>query len=248
MRTLIAFWAAALAAPVLFAGAVSLKVSSIDTQPGVSRSVDIELAGDQGIGAMHVELAYDAAVLSVEAVDAGPAVQGASLKSNHDAPGRIVLSIATDKSLKGGGPLATVRFKVLGTGGQESALTLEKCKAWSDGEAEMLLPIETTNGKLRILRPEVANGVRRDPPKPVPWLPIGIGAGVLAVLILVVAMRGKKAPTGADCPHCGATVAAGSQFCPKCGKPPVAAGSCPKCGTPLQGDARFCARCGTPRS
>lgn len=223
MRTLIAFWIAAFAAPTLFAGGVVLKASSIDVQPGAAASVTIDVAGDQGIGAMHVELTYDAAVLLVDGVDAGPAVQGASLKSNHDAPGRIVLSIATDKSLKGNGTVATVRFKVVGAGGKESALALEKCKAWSDDESEMAVPIETTHGKLRILGPEVANGVRREPPQTVPWLPIGIGAGVLAVLLLVVAMRGKKAPSGA-------------------------AGACPKCGAPLQGDARFCAKCGTPRS
>ncbi len=247
MRTLIAFWAAALAAPALFAAGITLKASSAEAQPGGGASVTIDVAGDQGIGAMHVELTYDATVLSVEGVDAGPAVQGASLKENHDAAGRVVLSIATDKSLKGGGPLATVRFKVVGRGGQESPLTLEKCKAWSDDETEMPLPIETTAGRLRVAGPAPVGGKPTDA-RSVPWLPIGIGAGVLAVLLLVVATRGSKAPTGTACPHCGAAVTGGSQFCPKCGKPRVAAVTCPKCGTPLQGDARFCDKCGTPRS
>ena len=259
MRTLIAFWAAAFAAPALFAGAVTLKVTSADVQPGGTASVTIDVAGDRGIGAMHVELTYDASVLSAEAVEAGPALQGATMKSNHETPGRVVLSIATDKRLKGGGTLATLRFNVVGKGVQESPLTLEKCKAWSDDDSEMLLPIETVSGTLRVVKPgpslpiDIGSGTSSTPPRkqdaaPVPWLPIGIGAAALSVVLLVVATRGRKSPAGTGCPHCGAAASARAQFCPKCGKPRAAAVACAKCGAPFQGDAGFCAKCGTPRS
>ncbi len=57
-----------------------------------------------------------------------------------------------------------------------------------------------------------------------------------------------------QCTKCGAEIAQGNQFCPKCGAPvaaetPQPAGGkvlCPKCGAENEGGNTFCAKCGAP--
>jgi membrane protease subunit (stomatin/prohibitin family) len=45
-----------------------------------------------------------------------------------------------------------------------------------------------------------------------------------------------------DCPKCGATIPAGSKFCPECGEPLVK--KCAKCGAALPAGTKFCPECG----
>ena len=58
---------------------------------------------------------------------------------------------------------------------------------------------------------------------------------------------GPAPATAVTCPHCQASVPAGSKFCPSCGKEmPAAAGHCSACGADNPPGARFCASCGQP--
>ncbi len=52
---------------------------------------------------------------------------------------------------------------------------------------------------------------------------------------------------GASCPNCGVELAAGSNFCSKCGASLSANNRCPNCGAELQSDDVFCSKCGTKR-
>jgi len=48
------------------------------------------------------------------------------------------------------------------------------------------------------------------------------------------------------CPHCGAEVRSGANFCPSCGKPLAASKTCPHCRATIPAAARFCPQCGQP--
>ncbi|HEV2107985.1 MAG TPA: SPFH domain-containing protein [Thermomicrobiales bacterium] len=87
---------------------------------------------------------------------------------------------------------------------------------------------------------------------------IGLGAGLGMGQAMAEAMRtgsqasdqgpGAQART-VTCPHCQATIAAGSRFCPNCGQSLAPATvSCPKCGTANPPGAKFCTDCGTALS
>ena len=74
------------------------------------------------------------------------------------------------------------------------------------------------------------------------YLAKGTRPGVRDV-VGAVAEGFASARSTATCPKCGATLPAGSRFCPACGAPAVPA-ECPSCGASVPASARFCADCG----
>lgn len=121
----------ALFAGGVWASSVTLRVGSVQAVPGGAADVPIQVQGASNIGAIQMVLVYDAAVLTPETVTRGPlAGSNALLDSNTQTPGRLALGLVTLDGLQGDGTLATVRFKVLGSAGQSSQLTLEKVEAW----------------------------------------------------------------------------------------------------------------------
>jgi len=91
---------------------------------------------------------------------------------------------------------------------------------------------------------------------------VGLGAGLGMGQAMGQAVRDAfatqtgaapaPAPTTAPaqtmtCPHCQATIPAGSKFCPNCGQAlqTATAVTCPKCGTENASGAKFCTNCGT---
>ena len=84
---------------------------------------------------------------------------------------------------------------------------------------------------------------------------IGMGAGVGLGGIMAGAMAQPQqqpqqtaaASTGASgvkCSACGATIAAGSKFCPECGAKQNGKQFCPECGGEVAPGSKFCAKCG----
>ena len=71
-------------------------------EPGEVAEVSITLEGSPGIGAMHLELVYDSALLAVESVEQGSLVAGNALAAfNSDEPGRIIISLAAADEIAG---------------------------------------------------------------------------------------------------------------------------------------------------
>ena len=77
----------------------------------------------------------------------------------------------------------------------------------------------------------------------------------LALERAVAARRAALAASGATCPNCGRTAAAGDVFCSGCGQPITQAPpqapqtpslACPHCGRLNELGDRFCAACGQP--
>jgi membrane protease subunit (stomatin/prohibitin family) len=76
---------------------------------------------------------------------------------------------------------------------------------------------------------------------------VGLGAGVGIGQMFTEALKGAQnqgGTAGSACASCGATIAAGAKFCPKCGKPAAGGIQCPKCKTISKEGSKFCTECG----
>ncbi len=79
-------------------------------------------------------------------------------------------------------------------------------------------------------------------------LPLGIGAGL--GMLLPGMMYGAEYVVSEGvvlCSHCNEKIAAGSKYCPKCGKPMIIREemeSCPSCHAMITAHSRFCPKCG----
>ncbi len=75
---------------------------------------------------------------------------------------------------------------------------------------------------------------------------LGLGAGMAGVVTNALSGAGSAAAATAKCAACGSNVAAGANFCSRCGvRQSAPTVTCPTCSTANEGDARFCASCGT---
>lgn len=251
-------------APPLSAKSVSLRIDAHEAALGAEVEVPIAIAGNPGVGAMHIELTYDKSVLEAQGVDAGPLLEGSMQVSNTDEPGRVVLSVSNAGVVQGDGVLARVRFRVRGEAGSQSAVTLEKCRLWDDRDMDLL--VELTPGSVKVVRA-------------IPWSWVGGAAIALVLLGLIGAvMRRRRAepasaapklapaparpPAAAKtpppqpaaalkaprCAKCGAELKATSRFCPGCGQTVARPSNCAKCGAALDPNTRFCDQCGTARA
>ena len=156
MNKRLAGWAFVLLVLVLLgvegvlAGSVIVRVGSVEAALGSSVEVPIEGQGASDIGAMHLELLYDASVLTPETVTSGPLVgNNAMMEFNTSAPGRLVIGLITLDSMNGDGTIATVHLKVIGQAGQTSALTLEHCSAW-EGPTHLDVLVTTEPGQVTV--------------------------------------------------------------------------------------------------
>jgi hypothetical protein len=112
--------------------------------------VPIEAVDAPSIGPMQMELVYDPAVLTAEMVMRGALLSGnALMESNVTSRGRVIIAMVASDPIKGNGVIVKVRFKVIGSAGQQSALTLESVKVWERGNQREVL-IKTETGKLTV--------------------------------------------------------------------------------------------------
>lgn len=83
---------------------------------------------------------------------------------------------------------------------------------------------------------------------------VGVGAGVGMGYMMMDQMRPQQQapapvtamPSGTPCAKCGASVPAGSKFCPACGALQQAGTTCPKCNAIVPPGGKFCPACGQP--
>ncbi len=228
-------------------GPVTLSVPTLTAAANSAVDIPITAAGANGIGAMHIELVYDPAVLTWESVTAGALAQGSLIDAGAETPGRLVIALATVNSLNGAGQLAVARFKVVGAGGQTTALALEKTTAW-EGTHYREIQVVTQPGKLTV-----------NSPLPL-WLILAAAALCLLLLfgvfliILLRALRRPKPVPAAGYPRYAAPPPGYSQPMPRSQpqgqrprppvQPPPQTVHCPRCGAPNQAGARFCNGCG----
>ncbi len=134
----------------VYAATVTLRVGTAQATAGSTAEVSIEAVGAPGIGPMQMELVYDPAVLTAETVTRGALLSGNALMESNVTPrGRVIIAMVASDPVKGDGVIVNVRFKVIGSAGQQSALTLEAVKAWERGNQREVL-VKTEAGKVTV--------------------------------------------------------------------------------------------------
>jgi hypothetical protein len=217
----------------IYAASVTIRVGSVEAAPGEVAEVLVTLEGSPGIGAMHLELTYDPALLAVEGVEQGSLVAGNALMAfNTDEPGRIIISLAAADEIAGDGTLAVASFLVSGKKGQTTALDLEYSQAW-DGEG-FELAVELEPGQLTV-------GSSGLPLALLVALAL-LALVVILLLVVILARRGRRrepvAPAYVQHPP--------QQPPPGVQTPAPAPRFCGHCGQPLEPGKRFCVHCGQP--
>jgi hypothetical protein len=233
--------AALMGAASVWAGSVTVRVGSVEAAPEAVAEVPVTLEGSPGIGAMHLELTYDPALLAVESVEQGSLVASNALAAfNTEEAGRIVISLAAADEIAGDGTLAVARFLVRGDTGQTTALDLEYPQAW-DGEG-FEVAVELEPGQLTV----GSSGLPL-------FLLAALGLLALVLILLAVvllARRGRRrkpvAPVSVHpTPQEQATLP--KRQLPPGQQPPTPAPKfCGHCGQPLEPGMRFCVQCGQP--
>lgn len=201
------------------AASVTVRVESAQAASGKEAEIPITVQGAPGIGAMHLELTYDPAVLEAKSVDKGPLLgDNALLDFNASEPGRLVIGLVTLDGVDGDGTVLVTRFAVTGEAEQKSPLNLENVRAW-EGETRLDILVTTEGGEFA-----VSGGGSSV------LLLLAALAAVLVLLLLLVVMRRRRrqqpaparpsppAGVGANfCSQCGAQLEAGQPFCTNCG-------------------------------
>jgi hypothetical protein len=246
-----AFLAALLMRPdTAEAATATVKVAKVNGPAGKEAIVPIHVQSKDEMGCMQFALVYDPAILEVKTVEAGPFLPaGASVDHNKDQVGWLRSGFVCSPSkagVKGEGAVLNVVFTVKGQVGQKSSLKLEKVRAWESTDPEIL--VQTEAGELTVVTPTT-----------IPWLYIGIGAGVVVLLILLVMMARRGGRTAAPAPWPTAVPAAPAGAQPNApGAPPRFAPeeptfqhTCTKCNGVIRlprsmvGQSFECAACGT---
>jgi len=111
-------------------------------------SIPINAENANNIGALHLELVYDPAVLEPTEVEKGVLSGNAMLEFNIDMPGRVVIGMIDAAGMSGDGSLVVVSFRVIGKEGTRT-LDLEKVAA-HDAASLMDVPTKATAGSFTV--------------------------------------------------------------------------------------------------
>jgi len=134
-----------LAATAVAQGAMTVLVGDVKGPHAQDVEIPIEVKGASGVGAMHIEMAYDPAVLSVKEVQAGDLASGGMVVGNTTASGLVTISVAHASGFSGDGVVAKVVARVSGKGGATSPLNLQNVTA-NHFQTKAVIPTIVTNG------------------------------------------------------------------------------------------------------
>lgn len=138
----------ALAGSAVAQAALSVQIGDLTAPHGEDVEIPIRVSGASGVGAMHIEVAYDPAVLSpIREVEAGDLASGAMVVGNTNTPGRVTISLAHPTGFSGDGVVATVRARVAGQDGDSTDLRLENVTA-HHAQTKAALATTTSNGSV----------------------------------------------------------------------------------------------------
>jgi len=222
------------------AASVTVRVGSAQAASGDEVAIPVTVQGAPGIGAMHVEFVYDAAILEAKAVDKGSLLgDNALLDFNASEPGRLVAGFVTLDAVEGDGTVVTMRFTVKGKEGQSSPLRLENTKAW-DGETHLDILVTTEGGEFTVS----PAGLSLMSPLVLAILGFALFLLLLLFILLFLLRRRRRKPQPAAAVHYAPPPATPPS--PQPTQQPAAGGPnfCPHCGTPRTPGSRFCTNCG----
>jgi hypothetical protein len=238
------FGAILLSATAGRAASVSVRVDSVEAASGRPVQIPVTVQGAPGIGAMHLEIRYDAAILEAQAADKGVLLgDNALLDFNVAEPGKLVIGLVTLDAIEGDGTLLTTRFMVKGKEGQSSPLRLENAKAWG-GKTRLDILVNTEDGKFTVGPAELSLA---SPLMVVALLCALLLLFLFLVLLLLLRRRRRRPPPAAvhHAPPSQPTAPPPSQTAPPPPQHPSGGPNfCPHCGTPREAGNRFCTNCG----
>ena len=129
------------------AQALGVTVATVQAPSNQDVEIPINVKGAAGVGAMHLELTYDPAILEAKSAEKGSLASGnALLDFNIPRPGKIIIGIVSLDGIQGDGPVATIRFAVRGQAGHKCSLPLESVRAW-DGKTHLEHLVRTDAGE-----------------------------------------------------------------------------------------------------
>lgn len=131
---------------VIAQGTVTVLVGDIEAPHGEDVEIPIEVQGASGVGAMHIEMTYDTAVLSpIREVQTGDLASGGLVVGNTSTPGRVTISIAHASGFSGDGVVAKVVARVAGKNGASTPLDLQNVTA-NHFQTKAVIPTTISNG------------------------------------------------------------------------------------------------------
>lgn len=224
-----------LIAPLARSASVRVHLDAAEGANGDEAEVPILVEGAPGIGAMHVELTYDPAVLEATNVEKGDLLDDGSLIDfNFAEPGRIVIGFVTLESVEGDGAIAVAQFNVIGEDDAESELAFENTQAWEGGENRFDILVTAEGSTFTVASASSF-----------PWLWLII-ALIALILLLIAFLARRRKPAVATVPVAVAPATGATIVTPPQPTPMATTGSfCSKCGTPLSAGTQFCPKCGT---
>ncbi|MFQ6054435.1 MAG: cohesin domain-containing protein [Methanosarcinales archaeon] len=137
------------------AAGTTVSVSDASADSGTSIEIPIEITGASNVGSMDLELTYDPKVLNATQVKAGTLTSGTMFQSNLNILGKVSIAIITTSPFNGNGSVAVVTFKVIGSSGETSPLTLNKADVSNFTTFEEL-KTSTKNGTFTVSGPIIA--------------------------------------------------------------------------------------------
>ncbi|MBI4613812.1 MAG: zinc ribbon domain-containing protein [Planctomycetes bacterium] len=233
------------AAPVL-AASVTIRVPALEAQAGGTLELPVEVVGNPGLGAIHVEITYDTSALKAEEVVAGPILKSALFDFDVKKPGRVRTGFCTSGGVKGDGAIFLVRFTVLEQAAGKSPVGLEKCRAWDDSDQELELLVKTVAGELTIGTGAGSGGSS--------WILLvagAVGLVLVGVFVAVLIRRGRRSPAAQTPPRAVPARANPGVAAPRGNPPPApaaASGSAPRVAHPPAAGAPRPASGRRPRS
>jgi hypothetical protein len=101
-------------------------------------SIPVNIQGAAAVGSLHIEIAYDEALLQATAVDKGAAVGDALFQHNVGIPGLVIVGVVSSSGISGDGTIATITFRVNEEGGTSSPLILQNLEAHDAATLEQM--------------------------------------------------------------------------------------------------------------
>ena len=131
---------------VIAQGTVTVLVGDVQAVHGEDVEIHIEVKDASGVGAMHVEMSYDPAVLSpIRGVELGDLASGGLVVGNTDSPGIVTIAIAHPTGFSGDGVVAKVMARAAGSDGASTDLGLENVTV-HHYQTKALVPSTVSNG------------------------------------------------------------------------------------------------------
>ncbi|MEA3337945.1 MAG: cohesin domain-containing protein [Chloroflexota bacterium] len=226
--------AALLSASISLANSVTVRVGSAESAPGSEVAIPITVEGASGIGALHLELIYDAAVLEATTVERGPLLgDNVLLDFNASEPGRLVVGLVSLDTIEGDGTVLMTHFTVKGKKGQSTPLRLENTKAWV-GKTHLDILVTSEGGEFTVSPPAL--------PVSLPLILALLAIALLFVLLIFLLRRRRKPQPVVPAQY--APPPEGVSSVPPAQPSAGIRSFCPNCGTPREAGSQFCINCG----